>query len=92
MSEEDQVSGGISDSQMNEEHPVDELYSHYFNEELNYGNEANAAISYTNVAMDFDNIPLPGFPSPPGNFFVFSCLIFLLHSLQAGSLTMYFNF
>ena len=66
MSEQDQMS--MSESQMNEDNPVDELYSHYYNEGLNYGHETNAAISYTNVALDFDNIPLPGFPSPPGRY------------------------
>ncbi len=66
MSEQDQMS--MSESQMNE--PVDELYSHYFNEGLNYCNDANAATSFSNVVMDFDNIPLPGFPSPPG---LYSC-------------------
>ena len=64
MSEQDQMP--LSESQMNEEIPLDELYSNFYNEGLSY--EANAAILYTNVAMDFDNITLPGFPSPPGMY------------------------
>jgi hypothetical protein len=53
----------------NQDSVVDDLYLPYFDDDINFASGGNqfSSTSYSLTSMNFDNVPLAGFPSPPGS-------------------------
>jgi hypothetical protein len=53
-----------------QESVVDDLYLPYFDDDINFASGGNVQFSnasYSLTSMNFDHVPLAGFPSPPGS-------------------------